>query len=66
MRGNPAYETHLRFNLSAAPAGQALKAAAPQVKTSTQTGVGTADTVSPVWSPGPGAARARHSPPSPP
>ncbi len=48
VRGNPAYETYLRFNLSAAPAGQALKAAALQVKTSTQTGVGTADTVSPV------------------
>nr|WSW42564.1 hypothetical protein OG296_05195 [Streptomyces sp. NBC_01001] len=48
MRGNPAYETYLRFNLPAAPAGQALKAAALQVKTSTQTGVGTADTVSPV------------------
>ncbi|MFI8103613.1 DNRLRE domain-containing protein [Streptomyces sp. NPDC086023] len=40
------YETYLRFNLPAAPAGQVLKAASLQIKTTTQTGAGTADTVS--------------------
>ncbi|MGW5398080.1 DNRLRE domain-containing protein [Streptomyces sp. NPDC003952] len=40
------YETYLRFNLPAAPAGQVLKAASLQVKTTTQTGAGTTDTVS--------------------
>ncbi|MEU6754870.1 DNRLRE domain-containing protein [Streptomyces sp. NPDC046685] len=40
------YETYLRFNLPAAPAGQVLKAASLQFKTNTQTGAGTADTVS--------------------
>ncbi|WP_030200509.1 DNRLRE domain-containing protein [Streptomyces sp. NRRL S-87] len=40
------YETYLRFNLPAAPAGQVLKAASLQIKTSTQTGAGTADKVS--------------------
>ncbi|MFJ6794264.1 LamG-like jellyroll fold domain-containing protein [Streptomyces sp. NPDC091268] len=42
------YETYLRFNLPAAPAGQVLKAASLQIKTTTQTGAGTADTVSAV------------------
>ncbi|MEU3771655.1 LamG-like jellyroll fold domain-containing protein [Streptomyces sp. NPDC032472] len=46
VRGNPAYETYLRFDLPAAPAGQVLKSVALQVKTTTQTGAGTADTVS--------------------
>ncbi|MEV6954357.1 LamG-like jellyroll fold domain-containing protein [Streptomyces sp. NPDC051183] len=40
------YETYLRFNLPAAPAGQVLKAASLQIKTTTQTGAGSADTVS--------------------
>ncbi|MEV7420237.1 LamG-like jellyroll fold domain-containing protein [Streptomyces sp. NPDC089919] len=40
------YESYLRFTLPAAPAGQVLKAASLQVKTSTQAGAGTADTVS--------------------
>ncbi|MER7763988.1 LamG-like jellyroll fold domain-containing protein, partial [Streptomyces sp. NPDC097619] len=40
------YESYLRFNLPAAPAGQVLKAASLQIKTSTQTGAGTANTVS--------------------
>ncbi|MFK0259709.1 LamG-like jellyroll fold domain-containing protein, partial [Streptomyces sp. NPDC090445] len=46
VRGNPLYQTYLRFNVPAAPAGQVLKSAALQVKTSTQSGAGTADTVS--------------------
>ncbi|NXY93263.1 LamG domain-containing protein [Streptomyces sp. BR123] len=46
VRGNPGYETYLRFNVPAAPAGQVLKSASLQVKTSTQSGAGTADTVS--------------------
>ncbi|MET9884390.1 LamG-like jellyroll fold domain-containing protein [Streptomyces sp. NPDC006430] len=46
VRGTSAYETYLRFNLPAAPAGQVLKSASLQVKTTTQTGAGTADTVS--------------------
>ncbi|MEW2416796.1 LamG-like jellyroll fold domain-containing protein [Streptomyces sp. NPDC046866] len=46
VRGNPVYETYLRFDLPAAPAGQVLKSASLQVKTTTQTGAGTADTVS--------------------
>ncbi|MGW0393598.1 CBM96 family carbohydrate-binding protein [Streptomyces sp. NPDC003042] len=46
VRGTSAYETYLRFSLPAAPAGQVLKAASLQVKTTTQTGAGTADTVS--------------------
>ncbi|MFI9060949.1 LamG-like jellyroll fold domain-containing protein [Streptomyces sp. NPDC053429] len=46
VRGTSAYETYLRFNLPAAPAGTVLKAASLQVKTTTQTGAGTADTVS--------------------
>ncbi|WP_349372163.1 LamG-like jellyroll fold domain-containing protein [Streptomyces sp. G-G2] len=45
VRGTSAYETYLRFNLPAAPAGQVLKAASLQLKTSTQTGAGTTDTV---------------------
>ncbi|WP_045321228.1 DNRLRE domain-containing protein [Streptomyces sp. NRRL F-4428] len=40
------YETYMRFNLPAAPAGQVLKSASLQFKTTTQTGAGTADTVS--------------------
>ncbi|MEU7063175.1 LamG-like jellyroll fold domain-containing protein [Streptomyces sp. NPDC046161] len=46
VRGTSAYETYLRFNLPAAPAGTVLKAASLQVKTTTQAGAGTADTVS--------------------
>ncbi|MFD3548808.1 DNRLRE domain-containing protein [Streptomyces sp. NPDC058655] len=46
VRGTSAYETYLRFSLPAAPAGQVLKSASLQVKTTTQTGAGTADTVS--------------------
>ncbi|MFF4494627.1 CBM96 family carbohydrate-binding protein [Streptomyces sp. NPDC001272] len=46
VRGTSAYESYLRFTLPAAPAGQVLKAATLQFKTSTQTGAGTADTVS--------------------
>ncbi|MCX5375755.1 LamG-like jellyroll fold domain-containing protein [Streptomyces sp. NBC_00091] len=46
VRGTSAYEAYLRFTLPAAPAGQVLKAASLQFKTSTQTGAGTADTVS--------------------
>ncbi|MFF1559574.1 LamG-like jellyroll fold domain-containing protein [Streptomyces sp. NPDC058279] len=46
VRGTSAYETYLRFNVPAAPAGTVLKAASLQVKTTTQTGAGTADTVS--------------------
>ncbi|MCB5170103.1 DNRLRE domain-containing protein [Streptomyces bambusae] len=40
------YESYLRFNLPAAPAGQVLKAASLQIKTSTAAGAGTADTIS--------------------
>ncbi|MGP3688562.1 CBM96 family carbohydrate-binding protein [Streptomyces sp. IBSNAI002] len=46
VRGTSAYETYLRFNMPAAPAGQVLKSAALQFKTNTQTGAGTADSVS--------------------
>ncbi|WP_329379074.1 DNRLRE domain-containing protein [Streptomyces sp. NBC_01351] len=46
VRGTSAYESYLRFNLPAAPAGQVLKSASLQFKTTTQTGAGTADTVS--------------------
>ncbi|KJY40754.1 fibronectin, partial [Streptomyces sp. NRRL S-444] len=46
VRGTSAYETYLRFNLPAAPAGQVLKSAALQIKTSTQASAGTADKVS--------------------
>ncbi|MFD7028027.1 DNRLRE domain-containing protein [Streptomyces sp. NPDC059917] len=45
VRGTSAYETYLRFNLPAAPAGQVLKAASLQVKTSTQANAGTTDTI---------------------
>ncbi|MCJ1680859.1 DNRLRE domain-containing protein [Streptomyces sp. APSN-46.1] len=48
VRGTSAYETYLRFTLPAAPAGQVLKAASLQFKTTTQAGAGTADTVSAV------------------
>ncbi|WP_046776215.1 DNRLRE domain-containing protein [Streptomyces yangpuensis] len=40
------YQTYMRFDLPAAPAGQVLKSAALQFKTSTQASAGTADTVS--------------------
>ncbi|MEU5807232.1 LamG-like jellyroll fold domain-containing protein [Streptomyces sp. NPDC047718] len=46
VRGNPLYQTYLRFNVPTASAGQVLKSAVLQVKTSTQAGAGTADTVS--------------------
>ncbi|WP_405488682.1 LamG-like jellyroll fold domain-containing protein [Streptomyces sp. NBC_00096] len=46
VRGTAAYETYLRFDIPAAPAGQVLKSASLQVKTSTAAGAGTADTVS--------------------
>ncbi|CAM5585478.1 hypothetical protein SAVIM338S_05109 [Streptomyces avidinii] len=46
VRGTSAYETYLRFDIPAAPAGQVLKSASLQVKTSTAAGAGTADTVS--------------------
>ncbi|MEU6757528.1 LamG-like jellyroll fold domain-containing protein [Streptomyces sp. NPDC046685] len=46
VRGTSAYESYLRFTLPAAPAGQVLKSATLQFKTTTQTGAGTADKVS--------------------
>lgn len=46
VRGTSAYETYLRFDIPAAPAGQVLKSAALQVKTSTAAGAGTTDTIS--------------------
>ncbi|MFI5619133.1 DNRLRE domain-containing protein [Streptomyces sp. NPDC051567] len=46
VRGTSAYESYLRFTLPAAPAGQVLKAASLQVKTGTQAGAGTTDTIS--------------------
>ncbi|MFD7624960.1 DNRLRE domain-containing protein [Streptomyces sp. NPDC059851] len=46
VRGTPLYQSHLRFDLPAAPAGTALKSAVLSVKTSTMSGAGTADTVS--------------------
>ncbi|MBT2451601.1 LamG domain-containing protein [Streptomyces sp. ISL-43] len=46
VRGTSAYETYLRFDIPAAPAGQVLKSASLQVKTSTAAGAGTVDTVS--------------------
>ncbi|MCY0917230.1 DNRLRE domain-containing protein [Streptomyces sp. H27-G5] len=46
VRGTSAYQTYLRFTLPAAPAGQVLKTASLQVKTTTQAGAGTTDTVS--------------------
>ncbi|MET9962390.1 LamG-like jellyroll fold domain-containing protein [Streptomyces sp. NPDC006326] len=46
VRGTSSYETYLRFDVPAAPAGTVLKSATLQVKTTTQTGAGTADTVS--------------------
>ncbi|MBT2542660.1 DNRLRE domain-containing protein, partial [Streptomyces sp. ISL-44] len=66
VRGNPSYETYLRFNLPAAPAGQVLKSASLQIKTSTQTGAGTADTVSvfPVTGTWSGATTAYNSKPT--
>ncbi|MEV7519844.1 LamG-like jellyroll fold domain-containing protein [Streptomyces sp. NPDC091371] len=46
VRGTSAYETYMRFSLPAAPAGQVLKSASLQFKTTTQPGAGTADKVS--------------------
>ncbi|GGT12757.1 LamG-like jellyroll fold domain-containing protein [Streptomyces purpureus] len=46
VRGTSAYESYLRFNLPAAPAGTVLKNARLAVKTTTATGAGTADKVS--------------------
>ncbi|AWZ06191.1 MULTISPECIES: LamG-like jellyroll fold domain-containing protein [unclassified Streptomyces] len=46
VRGTSAYETYLRFDIPAAPAGQVLKSASLQIKTSTAAGAGTTDTVS--------------------
>ncbi|MER7464804.1 LamG-like jellyroll fold domain-containing protein [Streptomyces sp. NPDC097981] len=46
VRGTSAYETYLRFDLPAAPAGQVLKSASLQVKTSSQASAGTTDKVS--------------------
>ncbi|WP_371617987.1 LamG-like jellyroll fold domain-containing protein [Streptomyces sp. NBC_00454] len=46
VRGTSAYETYLRFDTPAAPAGQVLKSAVLQVKTTTAAGAGTGDTVS--------------------
>ncbi|MFF5444918.1 DNRLRE domain-containing protein [Streptomyces sp. NPDC012888] len=46
VRGTSAYETYLRFDLPAAPAGQVLKSATLQIKTTTQAGAGTADKIS--------------------
>ncbi|MFE5539243.1 LamG-like jellyroll fold domain-containing protein [Streptomyces sp. NPDC056492] len=46
VRGTSAYQTYLRFNLPAAPAGQVLKSAALQIKTSTQANAGTTDKIS--------------------
>lgn len=46
VRGTSAYETYLRFDIPAAPAGQVLKSASLQVKTTTVANAGTTDTVS--------------------
>ncbi|MCY0933499.1 DUF7594 domain-containing protein [Streptomyces sp. H34-S4] len=46
VRGTSAYETYLRFDIPAAPAGQVLKSASLQVKTTTTASAGTVDTVS--------------------
>ncbi|CAM5280558.1 DNRLRE domain-containing protein [Streptomyces avidinii] len=46
VRGTSFYASYLRFDLPAAPAGTVLKSAALSVKTSTQSGAGTTDTVS--------------------
>ncbi|MFE4259533.1 LamG-like jellyroll fold domain-containing protein [Streptomyces sp. NPDC056883] len=46
VRGTSAYETYLRFAIPAAPAGQVLKSASLQVKTTTVASAGTTDTVS--------------------
>lgn len=46
VRGSSAYESYLRFDLPAAPSGTVLKSAGLAVKTSTQSGAGSADTVS--------------------
>ncbi|MGW6710778.1 CBM96 family carbohydrate-binding protein, partial [Streptomyces sp. NPDC054956] len=46
VRGTPAHETYLRFDIPAAPAGQVLKSASLQIETSTAAGAGTTDTVS--------------------
>ncbi|MFI7355671.1 DNRLRE domain-containing protein [Streptomyces avidinii] len=46
VRGTSFYASYLRFDLPAAPAGTVLKSAVLSVKTSTQSGAGTTDTVS--------------------
>ncbi|MCX5404510.1 DNRLRE domain-containing protein [Streptomyces sp. NBC_00335] len=46
VRGTAAYETYLRFDIPAAPAGTVLKSASLQIKTTTSTSAGTIDTVS--------------------
>ncbi|MFD9161457.1 DNRLRE domain-containing protein [Streptomyces sp. NPDC059558] len=46
VRGTSFYASYLRFDLPTAPAGTVLKSAVLSVKTSTQSGAGTADTVS--------------------
>ncbi|MFZ3500477.1 DUF7594 domain-containing protein [Streptomyces sp. 5.8] len=46
VRGTSAYETYLRFDIPAAPAGTVLKSASLQIKTTTATSAGTTDTVS--------------------
>lgn len=46
VRGTSAYATYLRFTVPPAPAGTVLKSARLSVKTSTQTGAGSADSQS--------------------
>ncbi|WP_405754578.1 DNRLRE domain-containing protein [Streptomyces sp. NBC_01020] len=46
VRGTSAYASYLRFTLPSAPAGTVLKSARLAVKTSTQTGAGSADSQS--------------------
>ncbi len=46
VRGTSFYASYLRFDLPTAPAGTVLKSAVLSVKTSTQSGAGTTDTVS--------------------
>ena len=46
VRGTSAYVSYLRFTLPSAPAGTVLKAARLMVKTSTDSGAGSADDIS--------------------
>jgi hypothetical protein len=46
VRGDPEYVTYLRFDLPTAPAGTVLKSARLTVRTSTESGAGSGDTVS--------------------